>query len=95
MTLSDYSQRQPYNAVTDFVDANLARGLGEKIVFTDPTRTLTYGELHAATCRFARGLAALGLRQESRVVLLMLDTADYPVAFFASLRAGGGSAGGD
>ncbi len=88
MALSDYTQRRSYNAVADFVDVNLTRGIGQKTVFTDPTRTLTYGELHAATCRFARGLAALGLRQESRVVLLMLDTVDYPVAFFASLRAG-------
>jgi 4-hydroxybenzoate-CoA ligase len=88
MTVSDYSLHQPYNAVADFVDVNAERGLGRKTAFTDPTRTLTYADLHAATCRLASGLGALGLRQESRVVLLMLDTVDYPVAFFGAIRAG-------
>jgi hypothetical protein len=55
--------------VTDFVDANVGRGLADKIAFTDPQRTLSYGELQEATCRFGRGLQTLGLRQESRIVL--------------------------
>jgi 4-hydroxybenzoate-CoA ligase len=77
-----------YNAVSDFIDANVERGLGDKTVFTDPQRTLTYGELQAATCRFGRGLRELGLRPESRVVLLMLDTVDFPIAFWGAIRAG-------
>ncbi|HEX2655985.1 MAG TPA: benzoate-CoA ligase family protein [Xanthobacteraceae bacterium] len=85
---SDSSQRRPYNAVADFVDCNVARGLGEKIAFTDTTRTLTYRELQDATCRFGRGLLKLGLRQESRVALLLLDTVDYPIAFWGAIRAG-------
>jgi 4-hydroxybenzoate-CoA ligase len=85
MTVSDYSQHRPYNAVADFVDASRNGG---KIAFTDPSRAVTYGMLQADTCRLARGLLALGLRQESRVVLLMLDTVDYPVAFFGAIRAG-------
>ena len=77
-----------YNAVSDFVDANVDRGLEKKIVFTDPQRTQSYGELQAATCRFGRGLQMLGLRQESRVVLIMLDTVDFPTAFWGAIRAG-------
>jgi 4-hydroxybenzoate-CoA ligase len=88
MTVSDYALHMPYNAVADFIDVNPARGLADKIAFTDPTRTLTYGALQAATSRLARGLVQLGLRQESRVVLLMLDTVDYPVAFWGAIRAG-------
>jgi benzoate-CoA ligase family protein len=76
-----------YNAVSDFVDANVERGLEEKVAFTDPQRTLTYGELQAATCRFGRGLQALGLRQESRIVLILLDTVDFPIAFWGAIRA--------
>src|SRR5262249_10772816 len=85
--ISDYSQHESYHAVSDFVDANAARH-GEKTVFADPSRTLTYGALQAASSRFARGLMNLGLRQESRVVLLMLDSVDYPIAFFGAMRAG-------
>ena len=77
-----------YNAASDFIDAHIERGLANKIVFTDPQRTLSYGELQAATCRFGRGLQQLGLRPESRVVLLMLDTIDFPVAFWGAIRAG-------
>jgi len=80
--------RRPYNAVGDFVDANVDRGWGDKVAFTDPTRDLTYGALEAATCQFARGLYALGLRPESRIVLLLLDTVDFPIAFWGAIRAG-------
>jgi 4-hydroxybenzoate-CoA ligase len=83
-----FAQRRPYNAVADFVDRNVEEGRADKVAFIDPARTLTYGALQAATYRFAHGLKALGLRQESRVLLLMLDTVDYPVAFWGALRAG-------
>ncbi|HLN09435.1 MAG TPA: benzoate-CoA ligase family protein [Xanthobacteraceae bacterium] len=88
MTDSDYAVHRDYNAVQDFVDAPVARGLGDRIAFTDPTRSLSYDALQSATCRFAHGLMRLGLRQESRVVLLMFDTVDYPIAFWGAIRAG-------
>jgi 4-hydroxybenzoate-CoA ligase len=89
MVLSDeFSQRRPYNAVSDFVDANVARGLGSKIAFIDPDRSLTFGDLQARSCQFARALQRMGLRQESRIALLLPDTVDYPVAFWGAVRAG-------
>src|SRR6202171_2807884 len=86
--LEDVLRRRPYNAVADFVDANVARGFGDKIAFTDSERSLTYAELQARTCRFATALQALGLREEARIVLLFHDTVDYPVAFWGTIRAG-------
>ena len=86
--LEDLLQRKPYNAAVDFVDANVARGLGHKVAFIDPTRSLTYGELQARTYQFAAALRALGLRQEDRLLLLLPDTVDYPVAFWGAVRAG-------
>ena len=80
--------KRSYNAAEDFIDANVERGHGDKVVFTEGQRTLTYGELQAATCRFGRGLQALGLRQESRIVLILLDTVDFPIAFWGAIRAG-------
>src|SRR5215831_20209703 len=88
ISLDEFTERRPYNAVTDFVDANVARGLANKVAFSDGTRSLTYGELQAATCRCAGALRALGLRQESRIALAMLDTVDLPVLFWGALRAG-------
>ena len=86
--LEDVLQRRPYNAVSDFVDANVARGLGDKVAFTDSERTLTYAQLQARSCRFASALKGLGLDAENRVVLLLHDTVDYPVAFWGAVRAG-------
>jgi 4-hydroxybenzoate-CoA ligase len=86
--LEDVLQRRPYNAVSDFVDANVARGLGGKVAFMDSHSSLTYGALQERSCRFATALKALGLREENRVVLLFHDTVDYPVAFWGTIRAG-------
>jgi 4-hydroxybenzoate-CoA ligase len=86
--MTDFSQRRPYNAVSDFVDENVTRGRGGKLAFTDGERKLTYAELQAATCRFAEALGALGLRQESRIALVLLDTVDFPIAFWGSIRCG-------
>src|SRR5512133_654180 len=86
--LEDLLQRRPYNAATDFVDANIARGRGDKVAFTDSERSLTYAQLQANSCRFAAALKALGLREENRVILAFHDTVDYPVAFWGAIRAG-------
>jgi len=86
--LEEMAQRRTYNAASDFIDGNVARGLGPKVAFADPDRSLTYAELQAKTAQFARALLALGLRQENRVALVLYDTVDFPVAFFGAVRAG-------
>jgi 4-hydroxybenzoate-CoA ligase len=86
--LEDLLQRRPYNAVTDLIDAQVARGLGDKIAFTDSDRSLSYGELQVRTCRFASAMHELGLRPEERLSLLLYDTVDFPVAFWGGVRAG-------
>ena len=86
--LDDFTERRPYNAVSDFVDAHVSRGLSGKTAFIDPDRTLSYGELQARSVRFAHALRSLGIRQENRVALLLHDTVDYPVAFWGTVRAG-------
>ena len=84
----DLPPRRTYNAVVDFVDVNVSRGLGDKAAFVDPVRELTYGELQATTWRFARALRTLGLRQEDRIILLLLDAVAFPIAFWGAIRAG-------
>jgi 4-hydroxybenzoate-CoA ligase len=86
--LDEFLTRRPYNAAADFIDGNIARGLGGKTVFVDGERALTYAELQARTYQFAGALHALGLRPEERIALLSYDTVDYPVAFWGALRAG-------
>jgi 4-hydroxybenzoate-CoA ligase len=82
------SRCRPYNAATEFVDENVARGLGDKIAFVDPERSLTYAQLQAQTCRLARAMRRMGLRPEERMALLLHDTIEFPVVFWGAIRAG-------
>jgi len=76
------------NAVDYFIDRHLREGRGDRLAFADPWRSLTYAELAAASARFAAGLRVAGIERERRIALVMLDTIDFPIAFWGALRAG-------
>jgi 4-hydroxybenzoate-CoA ligase len=76
------------NAVRWFLDRHLACGRADHPAFIDPHRCLTYAGLAEASARFAGGLAAAGIGRERRMLLLLLDTVDFPVAFWGAIRAG-------
>lgn len=59
-----------------------------KLAYRDDTRTLSYGELDLRVRRFAAGLLQQGLQPEQRILLVMHDTIDMPVAFLGALFAG-------
>ncbi len=59
-----------------------------KTAFIDDQDRLTYGQLDEQVRRCAAGLRALGLRREDRLLLLMHDCSDWPVAFLGALYAG-------
>ena len=63
VSLDEFTERRAYNAVSDFVDTNVARGRGGKIAFVDEKRKLTYGELQKETARLA---GACSLSTEAR-----------------------------
>jgi 4-hydroxybenzoate-CoA ligase len=77
-----------YNAAVDFVDRHVAEGRGDKTAFIDSSRNLTYGELRDAASRVGPMLARLGVEAENRVALCLLDTVDFPILFWGSVRAG-------
>jgi 4-hydroxybenzoate-CoA ligase len=76
------------NAYDYFVERHVREGRGGRVAFVDPWRSLTYGELADASARFAAGLNAAGIARERRIALIMLDTVDFPVAFWGAIRAG-------
>jgi 4-hydroxybenzoate-CoA ligase len=76
------------NAVDWFVDRHLSEGNGARLAFRDPWRSLTYVDLAAGTARFAGGLRRSGIEPEQRVVLLLQDTVDFPIAFWGTIRSG-------
>ena len=77
-----------YNAAVDMVDRNVALGRASKPVFIDPDEIVTYGELQARCNRMANLLVTYAIPRESRVALLLLDTVDFPVAFWGAIKAG-------
>lgn len=75
-----------FNFAAHLID--LAATRPRKIALLDDRGTLSYGELADAIRRCAAGLRDLGLRREDRVLLLMHDCCDWPVAFLGALYAG-------
>jgi benzoate-CoA ligase len=75
-----------FNAAGWLLDANASRPA--KLAYIDDRERLTYGDLAERIRRCAAGLLALGLRREERVLLLMHDSVDFPVAFLGALYAG-------
>ena len=77
-----------YNAAVDFVDRHVAEGRGDKVAFIDDDRSLTYAQLAQRTARAGNALRALGVQQEQRVAMCMLDTVDFPCVFFGAIKVG-------
>lgn len=77
-----------YNAAVDLIERNLRAGRGEKPAYIDDVGTYTYSELAARVDRFVAALRDLGVQMEQRVLLCLLDTIDFPVAFLGCIKAG-------
>jgi len=63
-------------------------GRAAKDAFIDDAGKISYGQLDERARRCAAALLASGLRREERVLLLMHDSTDWPVAFLGALYAG-------
>jgi 4-hydroxybenzoate-CoA ligase len=77
-----------YNAAVDFVDRNVAEGRAGKVAFRDSSRALTYGELQEQASRVGPAFATIGVEREHRVLMLVLDTVEFPILFWGAIRAG-------
>ncbi len=77
-----------YNAAFDLIARNLQAGRASKIAFIDDAGSYSYGELSRRANRFANAITKLGVQPEQRVLLCMVDTIDWPVAFLGCILAG-------
>ena len=77
---------QAFNFASHLFDVNRKRL--ERTAYIDDAGSVTFGELESRARRFATALADAGLRREERVVLLMHDTIDWPVAFLGAVYGG-------
>src|SRR5579872_4110889 len=75
-----------YNFAADVLQSNSGRA--NKPAFIDARGVTTYGQLADRVARFGAALRALGIKREERVLIALLDTADWPTAFLGCLKAG-------
>ena len=77
-----------YNAAQALLARHSQRA--EKVAFIDAVsgEQLTFGQLNEQAWRFANVLRAQGFEPESRVLLCMLDTPQWPVVFLGCMLAG-------
>ncbi|MFL6662398.1 MAG: benzoate-CoA ligase family protein, partial [Rhizobacter sp.] len=86
MTTPVSAPGERFNAARHLLQANASRP--DKIAYIDDRRRIAYGELDEQVRRCAAGLLRLGLRREDRLLLLIHDGIDFPVAFLGALYAG-------
>ncbi|HET7863956.1 MAG TPA: benzoate-CoA ligase family protein [Burkholderiaceae bacterium] len=75
-----------FNFAQHLLGANAGRA--SKAAFIDDLGVLSYAYLEDRVRRVAAGLRSLGIKREERVLLLMHDCNDWPVAFLGASYAG-------
>jgi len=75
-----------FNFAAHVFALNQARA--DKVAYIDDSGITRYAELADQARRFATVLQTLGVHPEERILLVMLDTVDLPVAFLGALYAG-------
>ena len=77
-----------YNAASTFLDRNVEEGRGERIAVYYEDQQWTYRQMQALANRIGSGLRDLGVEQEQRVALLLLDSPRLAAAFLGAIKLG-------
>jgi benzoate-CoA ligase len=75
-----------FNAAAHLLALNTGRPT--KLAYIDDTQHVSYTELAERVHRCAAGWQAIGLRREDRVLMVVHDSIDFPVAFLGAIHAG-------
>jgi benzoate-CoA ligase len=76
-----------YNAAVDLIERNLDVR-PQKIAYIDDLGSYTYADLAERVNRCGNVFTALGLAQETRILLCLTDTIDFPCVFLGAIKAG-------
>lgn len=74
------------NFARHLLELNAARS--EHPAFIDDVGQLSYGALAEKVRRFASGLSNLGLKQGERILIVLPDRVEWPIAFLGAMYAG-------
>ena len=77
-----------FNVASHFVDRHIHEGRGDRIAYECGDERVTYRQLFERVNRAGNALKKLGVRQEERVGLLLLDTPEFPYCFFGGIKIG-------
>jgi len=77
-----------FNVATYFIDRNILEGRAENVAIECGYERVTYQQLFERTNRAGNALRAIGVRRESRVLLLLLDSPEFLYAFFGAIKIG-------
>jgi benzoate-CoA ligase len=77
-----------FNVATHFVDRHITEGRGGRIAYECGDERVSYQQLFERVNRAGNALKKLGVRQEERVGLLLLDTPEFPYSFFGAIKIG-------
>jgi benzoate-CoA ligase family protein len=77
-----------FNVATHFVDRHMGEGREQKIAYECGDERVSYRQLFERVNRAGNALKKLGVRQEERVGLLLLDTPEFPYCFFGAIKIG-------
>lgn len=77
-----------YNATTDLVDRHLSEGRGARRAYVDDLGAYSYAELSARVDAAGHALATLGVQAEQRVLLMLVDSVDFPALFLGAMKIG-------
>jgi benzoate-CoA ligase family protein len=77
-----------FNAASAFLERNLQEGRGDQPAIYSENQTYTYAQIAELANRVGNGLLDLGIEQEQRVALLLLDSPEFAAAFFGGIKIG-------
>ena len=80
---------EDFNLAGYFVDRNVAEGHGDEVALITPEGACTYAELADRVNRIGHVLRSLGVRQESRVLLVLSDSVEFVATWYGVLKIGG------
>jgi benzoate-CoA ligase family protein len=81
------AQPDRYNA-SAILDDNLAAGRADKVAIHMGDEQYTYRHVAELANRTGNALRELGVEHENRVLMLLLDTPQFPAAFFGAIKIG-------
>lgn len=76
------------NASVELLGENLNRGRGDHMAIWHGSERVTYGELLQRVERFTTSLAKAGIQQGDRIILRLMNTPEFVVAWLSILCLG-------